>query len=175
MRYIRLLLLFTFLSCVSLHCKREEPISELSKLPPITNYGAQTFGCLINGKAWPTELGFQSTNYYMGSLTIDYHTTYPDFSLKESVYLYVDQKIFKEGSYIINFNQGAAINTIVKIRGVTYWDHDLINQSGSAFLTISRLDTVAHYIAGTFNFELYSIDGKSKVSVENGSFDYKYQ
>ena len=173
MSQIKFLLLSTALSCLSLHCKKEEP-SEMSKLPPITNYGAQTFGCLINGKAWPTELGFQSTDYYMGSLTVDYHTTYPDFSLKESVYLYVDQNFFKEGDYTINFNQGVSINTIVKINGKTYWDHDPINQLGFAHLTISRLDTVNHYISGTFNFTLYSADGKSKVEIENGRFDYKY-
>jgi hypothetical protein len=46
------LLLFT---CMALQCKKpktELPKTELEKLPPITQTGANTFGCLVNGVAW---------------------------------------------------------------------------------------------------------------------------
>lgn len=36
-------------------CKKT--VDELSKLPPITQEGKNTFGCLVNGKAWTPENG----------------------------------------------------------------------------------------------------------------------
>jgi hypothetical protein len=38
-------------SCELLFPKTEEPKTELEKLPPITQEGKNTFGCLVNGRA----------------------------------------------------------------------------------------------------------------------------
>ena len=64
MKHLNLVLLLIAFSSLGLHCKKEEP-SELSKLPPITNFGAQTFGCLINGKAWTAEYGQVQIDFLM--------------------------------------------------------------------------------------------------------------
>ena len=37
-------------------CKKETTLeNELAKLPPATQTGANTFGCLLNGKAWVAQ------------------------------------------------------------------------------------------------------------------------
>ncbi len=50
-----LLLFFAAFCYMGVQCKEEEPdkVEELAKLPPATTKGRNTFGCLINGKAFP--------------------------------------------------------------------------------------------------------------------------
>lgn len=36
-------------------CKKDKELTELEKLPPTTQTGANTFGCLVNGKAWVAQ------------------------------------------------------------------------------------------------------------------------
>lgn len=60
--------------------KNKPTKTELEKLPPITQIGANTFGCLINGKAWIPEnenlwltthpLRFYFENYRGGQFSI---------------------------------------------------------------------------------------------------------
>ena len=53
---VTLLLFFCFAQCKK---HRDTPKTELEKLPPITQTGANTFGCLLNGNAW-TPIGYSS-------------------------------------------------------------------------------------------------------------------
>ena len=49
-------LLIIALCSIFAACKKvKEPPTELSKLPPATQTGANTFGCLVNGKAWVAQ------------------------------------------------------------------------------------------------------------------------
>ena len=48
-QYIIILMALAFITC----CKKTDSLdAELAKLPPITQTGANTFGCLVNGKAY---------------------------------------------------------------------------------------------------------------------------
>jgi len=59
MKNILLLLTFTLtLSCC--HKDDDQPIPEINKLPPATQTGVNTAGCLVNGKA------FISKGYFSG-------------------------------------------------------------------------------------------------------------
>jgi hypothetical protein len=51
MSHTKLLLLLISLSCLSLHCKKEEK-DYFSILPPATQSGKETAGCLVNGQVW---------------------------------------------------------------------------------------------------------------------------
>ena len=55
MKILRPLIFVIFsLTLLSSSCKKQvvQPVSELSKLPPATQTGARTFGCLVNGHAF---------------------------------------------------------------------------------------------------------------------------
>jgi len=52
-RFFCFSLLFFALSVF--RCEDEKPKTELEKLPPATQEGKGTFGCLVNGKAWVTQ------------------------------------------------------------------------------------------------------------------------
>ena len=48
-QYLIILMALAFITC----CKKTDSLdAELAKLPPITQTGANTFGCLVNGKAY---------------------------------------------------------------------------------------------------------------------------
>ncbi len=54
-------LLFVILNT---QCKKDDLNAELAKLPPITQTGANTFGCLVNGKAYiPSGYDGQFPNF----------------------------------------------------------------------------------------------------------------
>ena len=107
MSHIKLLLFLASLSCLSLHCKKEEPQKEEDKLPPLTTEGKQTFGCLMNGKAWPdsyltnfSSSGYANGNFELYLLTLDPATV----GIKEQITIEISGKIFGPGHYIIPYS-----------------------------------------------------------------------
>jgi hypothetical protein len=67
-----------------------EPKTELEKLPPITQEGKNTFGCLVNGTA------FVVTN------TSNMVTIYQGGSLELSGGIYIDKKVMTYGFLLVN-------------------------------------------------------------------------
>ena len=176
MSQIKLLLLLASLSCLSLHCKKE---SEEDKLPPATMVGAQTIGCLMNGHAWPSEadkqdIDFLGSGYFKGIFEIDCAILYPGTAARRtSVYMRAEYKIFGPGYYVIPFTVGTndAFNAVYK--NVLYDSY--YTQGGYAILNITRLDTINHYMAGTFEYNVYAFTKTDMVKVTKGRFDCKYQ
>ncbi|MBX7203950.1 MAG: hypothetical protein K1X81_00850 [Bacteroidia bacterium] len=175
MSHIKLLLLLASLSCLSLHCKKE---SEEDKLPPATMVGAQTIGCLMNGHAWPSEadkqdIDFLGSGYAKGIFELDCAVS-PGWSTSRlsGVYMRVKYKIFGPGYYVIPFEGGIndAFNVVYK--NVPYGSY--YTQGGYAILNITRLDTINHYMAGTFEYNVYAFTKTDMVKVTKGRFDYKY-
>jgi len=156
-------------------CKKEE---EIDKLPPATASGLGTFGCLINGKAWPVyEKGYHllQTGYYNGVLQLTYTIKENELSAyTSSIVSIITNEINKPGAYIINFSNNHHGNFSVKQRGVYYFSNDQINQSNFAWVNITRLDTVYGFAAGTFGFTLFDENGLTSVKVESGRFDISY-
>ena len=60
-QYLIIVLALSFITC----CKKTDSLeAELAKLPPITQTGANTFGCLVNGKAYiPSGYDGQFPNF----------------------------------------------------------------------------------------------------------------
>ena len=56
-KYPSLLIVFTFLLLIASSCKKE---SNKDKLPPATQTGENTFGCLVNGKVFVPK-GYDGT------------------------------------------------------------------------------------------------------------------
>ncbi len=172
MSQIKPLLLLTAISCLSLHCRHE---SELDKLPPATMVGAQTIGCLMNGHAWPSEsVDFLGSGYAKGIFEIDCAVLYPGTAAtKTGVYMRVEYKIFGPGYYVIPFDGGGMNDEFKALyRDVPYDSY--FTQGGYAILNITRLDTINHYMAGTFEYNVYAFTKTDLLRVTNGRFDYKY-
>jgi len=176
MKYLPLLLPLAALLGLS-QCKKNTP-APADQLPPATQTGTNTFGCLVNGQVW-TPQGYNGTsnysvsydpNYRKGTLNIGtYRYDAKDPNSLQSIVLYSDSLLSK-GQYLLNkpAHQEAVFSD---------------SKSGCQFegfgknycrgtLTITRLDLQAGVIAGTFAFTLYK-PGCDSVRVTQGRFDKK--
>jgi len=176
MSHIKLLLLLASLSCLSLYCKKEEPQKEEDKLPPLTTEGKQTFGCLMNGKAWPDryDIDFGSSGYANGVFELYLRTQYPNSTaIYEEISIYVDHKIFGPGHYVIPVQEsGYSHNFIVDYNNK--WYNSYFTPNGYVVMDIIRLDTINHVMSGMFDLSLYGPFESNPINVTKGRFDYKY-
>lgn len=173
-----LLLLFAAFCCMNVQCKEEEPdkIEELAKLPPATAKGRNTFGCLINGRAWPmSSEGFHRKQVFYGDrIFINYQTKLNQFDINESVSI-MSKLIKTTGTHKIKFDDIDEEFIVINYDDDDYTSSYKSNKNGTATLNITRLDSVNHILSGTFSFSLKNMSGTKQVNVEHGRFDYFYQ
>jgi hypothetical protein len=168
-KYLLLLILtvFTLTSCD----KDDKPKTELEKLPPTTQTGARTFGCLLDGVAFvPTKSNCSSFYQYVNG----YY-----FSLQGNLY------VNKE--YIL---LGLSTDNLKIEEGKTYILQDKIDGNASAaylngndsFYTssiekgemkISKLDLIKHIVSGTFWYDIKEGKGVTH-KIREGRFDMPF-
>ena len=175
-----LLLFFAAFCCLGVQCKKDDDsyAKELAKLPPYTKKGNNTFGCLINGKAFPqSSEGYHQTQwyYYNGDLFINYSTQFNTFDANQSITLRTNQ-IHSEGTFlieaIVSNNEQFTVITDNELYSSSYFTN---STDKKALITITRLDSINHIISGTFTFKARAIQSDKEVSVEHGRFDLFYQ
>lgn len=165
-------LLFLLLPALFLKCEDDDWSSKppIEQLPPITQTGEDTFGCLINGEAMYTS-GYksdESAEYVENQGLIIYGST--------------DKKGIDTGISIIllePFTVGQVYNftnhpqtTVRFIRSIKeqstcYYD---FGQAISGSVTISKLDFPNRIVAGTFDFTIVN-ETCDTIKVTNGRFD----
>ena len=167
-------------------CKKSDsgPAKPEDQLPPATQTGAHTFGCLLNGQPWTPSTRVLSNSYIVtydpgylgGALQIKakyYTSTSPSSTMVQALTLgaaYVN----KTGTYLFPLNG---------LNGVFYTDTGISSscseygspktstyQSGS--LVITHFDLKEGIISGTFDFKLFQ-PGCDTLKVTQGRFDYK--
>jgi hypothetical protein len=161
--------------CGLLGCQKNAP-SPAEQLPPATQTGANTFGCLVNGKAW-TPKGYNGTSNY----SVSYDAGYRHGTLSVGCYRYIgsgpdDYQLL--GFYSDSLQgTGAFPLTILGHQEASFVDHttgcelrgnSIVHRRG--LLTITRLDRQAGIVSGTFSFTLYR-PGCDSVRVTQGRFD----
>ena len=158
-------------------CKKNDPVSAL---PPETQTGANTFGCLVNGQPWTPQGNDGTSNYTVsydqissgGVLDIHTYRIYGSSANEfQNIVLFAD-KIQGVGSNSFRspLNTRASFNDQ---KTNCYWstrDSTTTYRRGS--LTITRLDLQAGIVSGTFAFTLYK-PGCDSVRITQGRFDRK--
>lgn len=191
---IILLLLTTFtLSC----CNKDndQPKTEIDQLPPITTIGANTAGCIINGKALIPKNGAQSFggpalyglnisagNNFNAPIIGDDYWQLEIANKKDSngagIILYIRNMQNGIGNYDVNQSNGELYidgpNNNQLIAGIkengiykTYWSG--IN---AGEIKITRFDYLNGIYSGIFNCTLYNKNIPSEIiQVTDGRFD----
>lgn len=183
------LLLVTFISCN----KDDDPVpqptpqlTEIEKLPPVTQTGANKVGCLLNGKAFlpsGTRPGGGNPNPYCGY----YHDNFVlAFSIvrnenntsmlgSETIALYTSDIILEEGStYSLKGSTSNHSAGYTHYNSITNEDsYDTTNEF-TGELYINKLDKTNNIISGTFWFDAVNEQGK-KVEIREGRFDMKFE
>lgn len=163
-------------------CKRDTPTpSAVDTLPPATQLGYHTFGCLVNGQALTPTLQLLS-NFY----TLVYDPTYAGGSIQIKVQNYTGSTSVKRLRYltigVANVTHtGMYPFTIGPTSGVFYTDTgvaspcDTYGTNSITYLqgqmNLTRFDTKNGILSGTFNFKLAQL-GCDTLRITDGRFDY---
>lgn len=170
-----------FLCFCFAQCKKNKPTkTELEKLPPITQTGANTFGCLLNGVAYTPGGGGIGW-----VLKVHYDPTF-----EKGVLDITTRRIFDNNKSIFISIGGDSINTI-GIYPLRYPSNFKIfysdNRSNCEFttidpppppfisgsLSIAKFDNVNRIISGVFEFKVLPF-ACDTITATNGRFDVKY-
>jgi hypothetical protein len=161
-------------------CKKKDadPARPEDQLPPATQTGQHTFGCLLNGQPWTPGGNVGPLNY-----RLVYDRGYAGGDLEIRAYRYVEAlrgtqyfiiagaPVAKVGTYPID---GKTIGVYYK-SGVQGSCFEYYNAPGLAMngqLTVSKLDLTQGIVSGTFSFKLWQ-PGCDTIKVTQGRFDYK--
>lgn len=164
-----ILILTTCCSSCELLFPKCEPKTELEKLPPITREGRNTFGCLVNGKAFVvSNTSDQVAIFQQGKL--QFGASIDDGDLDESVYMIVGDPIAENETYSFN---DAEYNAEYQYRN-TYKTciYEFENTYGGT-LIFSKIDRVKNIISGTFEFSTVTV-GCDTIRITDGRFDVQY-
>ena len=158
--------------------KKDDP-DPAGQLPPATQNGANTVGCLLNGQAWAPSGNGNSKNFF-----IDYDTGYPGGLFNMTVDRYLDNTpngyqylsvyvnpMPQTGIYDLSNLTQTRVSFSNRSVGCSYESRD----SGTycrGKITITRLDTQARIISGTFEFTLAK-PGCDTLKFTQGRFDKK--
>ena len=183
-----ILLLITSFVLLSSSCKKSKPTNPVDQLPPETQTGANTFGCLVNGEVFKpggAQLSggsLQSNFQYLGPgpnggyyFVLIGRSQPGGGSTQTSVGVFADSiKINESIRYaLLQRKKGNASADYFGIgpSQVSKFDTDGLQYTGELF--IKKLDTVNQIVSGTFWFDGINSNGQ-KVEVREGRFDVRY-
>jgi hypothetical protein len=167
-----LLLLSAFI-CAK--CKKDDIQSEVAKLPPITQAGKNTFGCLINGKAF-TPSGYDDPypNYRLdidpgfdsGGFLLSVYSFDNDFKRR----INIGSTIIRDtGFFLITKNSKTGIQIVIPSYNTI--PYDSLYRNGT--LKITRYDLQNGIFSGEFECKIYHPDFNDTLRITNGRFDKK--
>jgi len=158
-------------------CKKTDPTPE-AQLPPATQTGANTLGCLVNGQPWTPQGNNGSSNYTVSydrglGASFDLRTyRYQQKPTDNFQYIIIEtSRLYGPKTYSIKDSLNTRVALYDRLTGC-----DLSSLNPGTYrkgtLTITRLDLQAGIIAGTFAFTLAK-PGCDTVRVTQGRFDKK--
>jgi hypothetical protein len=156
------------------NCEKQPELPKKGKLPAITQTGAYTFGCLLNGEIFiPRNLFSTSLSMsydsYSGYLRInaDYSWNFPHVNIE----LVIDEGLFSEGLYSLGdgFEYDIKKTSSKETESIIY----RIDTMSSHFIENTRFDLDSNIVSGLFGFTAISEDLSDTILVLNGRFDLK--
>ncbi len=174
-----IILMFAFAQC-----KKEKQLTELEKLPPATQTGANTLGCLVNGKAWVAQtdckflcnpkVTITYSSQVGGGVSIHAKSENNATDLDQSIVISFDSALFK--TYhpyqdTIHTKYGFFDYANRPCRELLSIESGTTAANGS--VSITRQDLTNRIISGTFEFWLKKQQCDSLI-VKDGRFDIQF-
>lgn len=176
----KLLLLLFYLNLVGCKGCKDKLQPDVNQLPPITQDGANTFGAIVNGKAW-VPAGFNGTP----NLSVNYDPGYAYGTLYVGAYRRTDT--IENDATVLGFaldslnNYQIPHSFALKPNSNVAFDYDQYpcvyaaedsSTQSSGSITISKLDTAARIVSGTFSGVLIKA-GCDTITITESRFDLK--
>jgi hypothetical protein len=191
MKTIQILFIAIITACFAIiSCKKS--VNQLSLLPPITDTGANTFGCLVNGVAMLPKSGVPTWNnpFPLPALYTEFReevrikTGGGSNSPATFICLYLfnlfnngvtnyEWKQTEYGSEVFPLFNSQLYGVFINPKTNKYeWYGSYV---GSGSTSITKFDTVNTIISGTFNGKLKQRFGNDTITVDNGRFDINWK
>jgi hypothetical protein len=180
---LSLLLFGSVMLLLSSQCKKSDsspPLTELQKLPAITQGGRNTFGCLINGKAFVPGGGGILAN----TLSVYYDPTFQggklvikaiNYSNNNSVRLEIAaDSIRTAGTYPLLLHSKYGVLYDNSLTGCFAQTLTGPPNPISGSLNITRLDTIARVYSGIFEFKVPATGCADTITATYGRFDLQF-
>jgi hypothetical protein len=177
-------ILIVMLNLVLFSCKKHvvAPVTQLSLLPPATQTGANTFGCLAqgialtpkNGPSVPGGLDLQCS-YSSNYLSIRAAADPGNGWLTQITIVTNTMPVSEGGSYALQdiaAGKGFGIDDQSYDNGISGMTYETRKPS-TGVLAITKLDPVKHIVSGTFHFNAVD-DFADTIKITDGRFDLLY-
>ena len=181
--YLPLLLLTQCSKCKN----NPAPADPAALLPPATQTGAGTFGCLLNGRPWLPSGTLNVPNFFVlydptfqnGTLDVRTYRLFGNANNRQ-YFSFGGDGVNKTGKYAVT----SSVFPPVLGNGTTYFSdnskmapcnfYNLLpgTTSVTGYFILSRLDKQQGIVSGTFAFTLAQ-PGCDTLKITNGRFDYK--
>ena len=174
------ILLLAFIMLTANCCEKDD---DPPQLPPITQTGEETFGCMINGELWLPHGSFPSPATWVKLSVESTKLPYRFWQIEtgqgaaSSTGFHITENIMKEGTIPLLNKSTEEKDTVIY---ASFFSEEIgveigknlfeIKSIESGELTILKLDTINKIISGIFYFDAYNPDGL-KVEVREGRFD----
>ena len=183
-KYTKILLVLFAITLLTGSCKKTKidiPLTELQKLPPITQTGSNTFGCLVDGVAWlpngsKPQNGGSNIQVYVdptfqgGRFSITGHQ-YKNFQSQVS---FGSSTCTNTGYFDISSSiNGIGYNRFLNNINTCEFSSFDIGTYRKGFFNISRYDLINGIFSGTFEFTIKSQACGDTIRITNGRFDVK--
>lgn len=169
-KYILIIAMVIMSSCN----KDDDPIAQIDQLPPATQTGAGSFGCLVNGEAFIDTSGSFNCFYQLvdGGYYFGIEGTDEKYDIVD-IGLFTNDKSIEHGqTYMLfgntpgnAFGSGYFLSTNSSGEGTT------TNESQNGQLKITKLDFENFIVSGTFSFDLLNPINREIVKIREGRFD----
>lgn len=157
-------------------CDKNDDQTPLEQLPPATQIGAQTFGCLINGKPFiPPKLGSNSPRaffqYARGAYTLGISAgTGGGYEMITVLVGGIDISGLTEGQYSLIERQSGNYHGEY-LEGYEF--RATTNTINPGELIVTNFDPENFIISGTFSFSIKDENGDN-IEITDGRFDMNY-
>lgn len=140
----------------------------LPNLPPATQCGANTFGCLVNGHEWLPQgtytQPYVSCNFVKGKLTLQANQISVFGTQNIAINL---TNVHSAGSHVLNPRLSG--QQVYYLMYNKKYNCDSVTVGN---LTVTRLDSIGHILSGTFYFD--AVDSTLRYKIRSGRFDLRY-
>jgi hypothetical protein len=178
MKFLIQFTLTLFVLLVSCNNDDDKPENPADALPPATQSGEQTFGCLIDGNPFfSTKIGNGQPHafyqYVDGAYTLGISASRGADDPSKSINLgALDIEGLQTGTYTLESFESGNFFGEYRLDGGIVLDTST-GENGFGSLTITRFDDQEHIISGTFEFTVQRNNGE-QIKITDGRFDLNY-
>ena len=153
-------------------CKNDDdtPTNPIDQLPPLTQTGENTFGCLVNGKVKiPNNTSNMSAIYQGGGIQINGEIITNEV-IESILIIVLDPFEVNQNYSLTNLPNQKANFLISSNQNSCLYDFD---DTFEGSVNFSKIDKINYIISGTFEFSTVT-DNCEDINITNGRFDIKY-